>query len=96
MVVSLFILLCILCAADVITTVVGLKSVHAYETNPLLSPLMAKIGVLPTMLLGKAIFLPIVYLLGMNLIALSILNLIYVYVITNNIKIIFNLRKTAY
>jgi hypothetical protein len=61
--------------------------------NPILRPLMAKIGVFPTMILGKVVFLPLVYWLGMNLICLLIFNGIYAIVIVNNVAVIYNLYK---
>lgn len=95
MVLALFILLVVLCGLDVLTTCIALKSKYAVEKNPILRPLMAKIGVLPTMIVGKAILLSLVYWLGMNLTCLIILNVIYVPVVINNLAVILQIHKAT-
>lgn len=82
---SLLGLLVVLNIADGVTTYIALKNPALEEKNPLLKFLMAKIGIVPTIVSAKVALPVLVYLFGMNLVLLLVVNGIYVVIVGNNI-----------
>lgn len=71
---------------DGLTTYWALTKISGLEEkNPVLKFLMAKIGIVPTLIIAKAFAPLLMYLLAMNVAALVIVNLIYLIIVINNI-----------
>ena len=86
----IFYLLAMLQVLDVISTVVALRNPKLHEANGVLKALMVKIGVLPTLLLVKGLFigLLILYWHQVPVEVLYGLTALYCWVVYNNFKLI--------
>ena len=75
---------------DIISTYLCLKSESGAEANPWLAKLMAKIGLLPALVLAKGLFIAMLILWGYLVPTAFIVVMIafYVYVVVNNFKIL--------
>lgn len=86
---ALYVLLA-LQALDLITTYIALKNPNLVESNPLLNPLFKLFGVLPVMLVLKAVLAAFLFWqqAGIPVQFLWLLSAGYAYVVVNNIKLI--------
>ncbi|WP_174875201.1 DUF5658 family protein [Vogesella oryzae] len=91
----LIILLIALQLADILTTVYGLKLVGVREVNGLLAPVMNCMGVLPSLLLFKGLFVALLLIVRPpDSPWLWLLALYYAAVIINNCRTIIQARKS--
>ncbi len=93
MIVSLIVFI-LLQLADGYTTMKALKSASNYEANPVMKFLMQKIGKLPALALMKILMsagMSYAYVFSGPFITL-IPNLIYVYVIYNNVRVLKGIK----
>ena len=91
MIATLFLLLVALQIADAVTTVKVLKQ-GGEELNPVLAPLMRVVGVVPSLVLVKAVllgtFVAAGYVLPANLlgVALILADIVYAAIVVSNIE----------
>jgi hypothetical protein len=82
----------ILQIADVWTTLAALKTGKAHEANPIMEWFMDKLGVLPALLITKAVIIGVVVYFVNVWIMLAILNCLYVFAVYLNIKTLQKLK----
>ena len=77
-------------ALDLITTVIALRKPSLVESNPLLAPLFKLFGVLPVMLVAKAVLAGYLFYVQawVPVQVLLMLSAGYAYVVYNNFKLI--------
>ena len=77
-------------ALDLITTVIALRKPSLVESNPLLAPLFKLFGVLPVMLVAKAVLAGYLFYVQawVPVQVLLLLSAGYAYVVYNNFKLI--------
>lgn len=80
---------------DIVTTTLALKTGRAREANPFIRAVMDKLGVIPALVLLKVLMLaPVGYLWVLAPLWLqTTLNLIYLYVVLNNINVILKIGR---
>ena len=77
-------------ALDLVSTVIALRKPSLVESNPLLAPLFKLFGVLPTMLVAKAVLAAYLFYVqaGIPVQLLWLMSAGYAYVVYNNFKLI--------
>jgi hypothetical protein len=78
--------------ADVWTTMVALKTGKAHEANPIMKWFMDKLGVVPSLLIIKAVVIGVVVYFVNVWIILAILNCLYAFAVYLNIKTLQKLK----
>ena len=78
--------------ADVWTTMAALKTGKAHEANPVMEWFMDKLGVVPSLLIIKAVVIGVVVYFVNVWIILAILNCLYAFVVYLNIKTLQKLK----
>ena len=76
--------------ADLVSTVIALRKPNLVESNPLLAPLFKLFGVLPVMLVAKAVLAGYLFYVQawVPVQVLLLLSAGYAYVVYNNFKLI--------